>query len=221
MSDDQSKHLASQTFTTDDVEVIEKVRLHDGYFKIDRYTLRHRKHEGGWSMPVKREIFERGHAAAALLYDPDLEHLVFIEQFRPGAYAAFNSPWFDKNEHSPWTLECVAGIIDEGETPENVVKRECLEEANLHTLDMVPICHYLSSPGGTSESVFVYCARIDASNARGIHGLEHEGEDIRVICVPSETALRWLDEGRFDNALSLIAVQWFKLNHDEIKKEWS
>lgn len=216
MSDDTPS--ATETFTVDDVDVVEKVREHDGYFKVDRYELRHRKHEGGFTDVLHREIFERGHAVAVLMFDPMLDKLVFIEQFRPGAYAAFNSPWFDKDTHSPWLLECVAGIIDEGQSPEDVARRECMEEANCEVLDLTPVSHYLVSPGGTTESVFMFCARIDASQAGGVHGLDHEGEDIRVICVDTKTALTWLDQGRFTNSMALIAMQWFKLNLSTLKR---
>ncbi|HEY9080000.1 NUDIX domain-containing protein [Magnetovibrio sp.] len=221
MNDDFDKLQATENFTVDDVEVVEKVRAHDGYFKVDRYQLRHRKHEGGWTEVMSREIFERGHATAVFLFDPELDKVVFIEQFRPGAFAAFNSPWFDAKTHSPWVLECVAGIIDEGESPEDVARRECIEEANCAVVDMVPITHYLASPGGTTESIFLFCARIDASNVGGVHGLEHEHEDIRVISVDTDTAMAWLDQGRFINAMTLIAMQWFKLNLSDLRARWS
>lgn len=212
--------LSSDTFSAKDVEVLEKERAFDGYFKVDRYTLKHKKHSGGWSEPLQREIFERGHAVAVLLYDPDLEKLVFIEQFRPGAFAALSSPWFDAANQSPWLLECVAGIIDAGETPEAVAKRECIEEANCPVSDLVPITHYLASPGGTSESIYLYLGRTDASQAGGIHGLDSEGEDIRVLPVSTDTALKWLDEGRFNNAMTLIAMQWFQIHLPKLKQSW-
>lgn len=209
-----------QAFGADDVEVFERVRDHDGYFKIDTYFVRHKKFEGGLSEVMSREVFERGHAVAVLLFDPILDKLVLIEQFRIGAYAALASPWFDEKTHSPWLMECVAGIIDEGETPEDVAKRECLEEANCTVLALEPIAHYLVSPGGTTESVFLYCARVDASNAGGVHGLDHEHEDIRVFSVDAELALNWLSEGRYTNSMTLIAMQWFALNHPRLRALW-
>lgn len=209
-----------KTFTTDDVKVLDKVREHDGYFKVDKYTFEHRKHDGGWSEPLTREVFERGHAVCVVLFDPDLDRLVFVEQFRPGAFAALSSPWFDEKEQSPWLVECVAGIIDAGETPETVAKRESLEEANCEVTDLIPALHYLVSPGGTSESMFIYVGRTDASNAGGIHGLAHEGEDLRVFSVSTATALEWLDQGRFNNSMTLIAMQWFKINLVKIRATW-
>lgn len=205
--------------TRDDVDIIEKTTPFEGYFRIDRYRLRHRLFEGGWSGEMTREIFERGHAVAVLLYDPDLDTLVFIEQFRCGALAAASSPWFDAG-FSPWLLECIAGIIEDGESPEEVARREAVEEAGCEIGEIVSVCHYLVSPGGTTESMFVFCGRVDAQNAGGIHGLTEEHEDIRVLAVPSAEAFRWLDEGRFINAMTLIAMQWFRMNHETLRTRW-
>ena len=97
---------------------------------------------------ISREIFECGHAACCLLYDPDLDKLVLIEQFRTGAYAALASPWFDADETSPWLIEIIAGIIEDGEDPEAVVRREALEEAGCEIGEIEPLFHFLVSPGG-------------------------------------------------------------------------
>jgi ADP-ribose pyrophosphatase len=210
----------SPRLTRNDVEVVEKTTPFRGYFRIDRYALRHKLYEGGVSGLVTREIFERGHAVAVLLYDPGLDRVVFIEQFRAGAYAALASPWFGP-DFSPWLVEMVAGIIDAGETPQDVARREAREEAGCEILDLVPLYHYLVSPGGTSESVFVFCGRVDASGIGGIHGIDAEHEDIRVFTVPSEEAFAWLDAGRIANSLTLIALLWLRLNRADLRRRWA
>lgn len=202
-----------------DVEIVETTTPYKGYFRIDRYLLRHRLFEGGWSRTMMREVFERGHAATALLYDPDLDAVVLIEQFRIGACVATSTPWHDKN-FSPWLIECVAGIIEEGETPEQVIHRESMEETGCRVTDVLPIHRYMVSPGGTTETVMLYCARVDASNAGGIHGLTEEHEDIRVLVVPAAEAIAWLDQGKLVNAMAIIAIQWMKLNHARVRSEW-
>ncbi len=204
----------------DDVEVIEKTTRFDGFFRLDHYRLKHRLFEGGWSGVMSREVFERGHAVAALLFDPDLDLLVLIEQFRPGAYAALASPWFDESAHSPWLVEFIAGIIGEGETPEGVARREAVEEADCEIKEIIPLYHYLASPGGSSESVFIYCGRVDASEAGGIHGLTHEHEDIRVFTVGVKQAFQWLEAGEINNATTLIGLQWLYMNHERIRALW-
>lgn len=204
----------------DAVEVIEKKTLFDGFFHLDHYLLKHRLFEGGWSDVMSREVFERGHAVAVLLYDPDLDRIVFIEQFRPGAYAAMASNWFDENSDSPWLVELIAGMIGEGESPESVARREALEEANCDIREIIPVCHYLVTPGGSSESVFFFCARVDASEVGGVHGLAHEHEDIRVFTVGVKQAFEWLEAGKITNAMTLIGLQWFHMNHKSIRALW-
>jgi len=215
----KNEHEEIEVFTVADVEVIEKTSPFQGYFRVDKYRFRHRLHGGGMGAEISREIFERGHAANCLLYDADLDLLVFIEQFRPGAYAAITSPWFEGNT-SPWLIEVVAGIIDEGESPEEVVRREAVEEANCEILSIEPVCHYLVTPGGSSESVFVFCGQVDASNAGGVHGLKEEGEDIRVFTMTPNEAFSALDEGRINNSMTLIPLYWFRQNHVRLQAKW-
>ena len=178
---------------------------------MERFRLRHTLFAGGWSPVVERELFERGHAAALLPYDPVRDEVVLIEQFRIGALEAPGGAWL---------LEIVAGIIELGETPEEVVRRETVEEAGIEVAEVEPIYDYLVSPGGTSERITLLCGRVDASRAQGIHGLPHEGEDIRVLAVPFTTAWRWLEEGRIDNATPIVALQWLALNRKRLRLKW-
>ena len=203
-----------------EIDVVDVETPFDGYFRVDRYHLRHEQHAGGMGAEISREIFERGHAASCLLYDPDLDRVVLIEQFRAGAYAAKKSPWYD-DSLSPWLIEIVAGIIEEGEDPEQVIRREAVEEAGCEVHEMEPICHYLVTPGGSSESVFAFCGRVDASNVGGVHGLEEEGEDIRVFTATPEEAFEMLSDGRICNSMTMIPFLWFKENRDRLKAAWS
>ena len=144
---------------------------------------------------------------------------MLIEQFRPGAYAALASNWFGESA-SPWLIECVAGIIEKGERPEDVVRREAIEETGCPIGEIEPICHYLVSPGGTSESVFVFCGRVDASSASGVYGLTDEHENIRVFTLPAAEAFALIDTGRVINAMTIIALQWLHANHQRIRDGW-
>ena len=197
--------------TDKDVEILEKAEVFKGYFRVDRYRLRHRLFSGGWSEEMTREVFERGHAAAVLPYDPVRDAVVLIEQFRIGAYAA---------GHKPWLLEIVAGIIEDGEPAEAVVRREAVEEAGCDITDLMPISTYLVSPGGTSESIRIYCGRVDSKDLGGIHGIAEEHEDIRVVVTPFAEAEKMLVEGRIDNATALISLQWLALNRARLRELW-
>ena len=111
------------TFTKNDVEIIARETLYRGFFSLDLYRFRHRLFNGEMSGEVRREIFERGHAAVLLPFDPVRDEVVLVEQIRIAA--------FDTSE-SPWLLEMVAGMIEEGESVEDVVRREAVEEAGLN-----------------------------------------------------------------------------------------
>ena len=193
------------------VEIFEKTVGYQGFFRLDRYRLRHRLFSGAWSRTLVREVFERGHAAAVLPYDPVRDQVVLIEQFRIGALQAPGGPWL---------LEIVAGVIDPGETPEEVIRREAVEESGCPLQEIVPICEYLVSPGGTTERISLFCGRVDASQADGIHGVAEEGEDIRVVATPIDDAIAYLHAGRINAAAPIIALQWLMLNRDQLRRRW-
>jgi ADP-ribose pyrophosphatase len=193
------------------VELIEKQAAFSGYFRIDRLRLRFPLYEGGMSGEVVREVLERGRVAAVLLADPDNDAVVLIEQFRPGPYAAGDEPWM---------IEVVAGVIEGVESAEEMTRREAREEANCEISDLFPIMRFFTSPGASTESVTLFCGRVDSTNAGGVHGLEEEGEDIRVMVLPVNEALALLNEGKIVNAKTVIALQWLASHYDSVKKRW-
>lgn len=160
---------------------------------------------------MSRELFERGHAAAVLLYDANRDLLVLTEQFRPGALSA---GWH------PWLIEIAAGVIDAGETPEATAIREAREEAGAEIGDMIKIADVLASPGGSSETIRIFCASVDASGFGGIHGMADENEDIRTFTVATDEALGWINSGRINNSTTIVAVQWLALHRDAVRKRW-
>ena len=195
----------------DSVELIEKQAAFSGYFRIDRFRLRFPLYEGGMSREVSREVLERGQVAAVLLVDPNRDAVVLIEQFRPGPYAAGEQPWM---------IEAVAGVIEDNEDAAEMALREAKEEANCDITDLLPVMRFFTSPGASTESVTLFCGRVDSSNAGGVHGLEEEGEDIRVMVVSVGEALSLLADGKILNAKTIIALQWLASNYDAVKKRW-
>ena len=196
----------------EDVELMNREVVHDGFFRLDRYRLRHRQFAGGMGRLLTREILERGRVAAVLPVDPERDRVVLIEQFRPGAWAA---------DWDPWLLECVAGVLEPGETPEDLARREALEEAGCTITDLVPIATFLTSPGSTTETVRLFCGRVDSEGVGRLHGLAGEGEDIRVSVMAVEDAVALLDTGRIVNAKTIIALQWIARHYPSLKAQWS
>jgi len=199
-------------FSAADVEVRETKPLYSGFFSMMLYRLRHRLFRGGWSGEMTREVFLRTPAVAVLLYDPDRDAVVLVEQFRVGALAAGREPWM---------IEVVAGIVEPGESPEQVARREALEEAGCTVREIVPIADFQPSPGGCSEVITLLCGRVDARGIGGIHGLPDEHEDIRVTVVPADEAIAGLDAGLYKNGIALVALGWLARNRADLRQRWS
>jgi len=206
--------MIQQQYGQEDFEITERESCFEGFFKLDRFHFKHKRFDGSWSRSVGREVFIRGDATCVLLYDPVESSVVLVEQFRIGAVPLEREAI--KSGASPWLIELVAGINEVGEDPEDVARRESVEEANLELGELMPICHYLASPGGATEKVHLYCAHVNSREAGGVFGLAEEDEDIRVHVVPFDDALLMIESGQINNAAAIIALQWLELNRSRV-----
>lgn len=198
-------------FTRDDVEILRREELYKRFFRVEKVFLRHKLFNGGWGREIGRELFIRGEAVAVVLYDPVNDLIGLVEQFRVGAMDEPNGPW---------CYEVVAGMLEAGETPEEVARRELIEEANVSPYAMEYICNYLSSPGGSDEKLHLYCGLCDLSQAGGIYGLPEEGEDIKMHVLAAEDVFAELLEGAFNNAAALICLQWLQINRPRLQAQY-
>ncbi|AVI66558.1 ADP-ribose diphosphatase [Shewanella sp. NKUCC05_KAH] len=194
-------------FSQTDIEILGKKSLYQGFFSMDEYTFKHKLFAGGWSKPVTREVFERGHAVVVLPYDAKQDKVVLIEQVRFPALATAKSPWL---------LELVAGMIAPAETPLDVAHRELMEETGLMAKQIHSVNSYLASPGGSTERFYFYWADVDSNDARGLHGLAEEHEDIRLHVMSREQAYERVVAGEIDNASTVIGLQWLQLNYQQL-----
>ena len=198
-----------------DVDIINHHRGWDGYFKLDVYELRHKQFNGDQSQIIRREVLERGHAVAVLPYDPVRDEVVLIEQFRPATLSVHkNTP-----EMPAWLIEIVAGIVEPGETLQDVARRETIEESGCSIIGDLEIIipRYYASPGCSSETVQIFYGQVDSEKAGGLHGLDEEGEDIRVFTKSSDECFAMLRDGIFCNAPTIMAIQWLMLNRDRLR----
>jgi ADP-ribose pyrophosphatase len=196
-----------------DVEIVESRTAFERFLRVDVFRFRHRLFSGEWSTLRDYDVLRRGQAAAIVLYDPDRDSVVLVEQFRLPALLAGSSPW---------QLEAVAGLIDSGEAPPNVALRETREEAGLTLIgEPVPIQRYVPSSGGSDESVFLFCGRVDSTTAAGVHGLAEEHEDIRVVVKTLAEIEALLDHGAIESGHTLIALYWVLRHRDEVRQRWA
>jgi len=199
-------------FNANDVTVEKRETVFQGFFRMDKLWLTHARFDGREMPTFTRELFVRGDATCVLPYDPERDEVVLLEQFRLGALG---------RDQSPWLLELVAGMNEDGEAPEEVARREAEEEAGLTFSHLEKVCDYLVSPGGTTELVHLYCGQVSTEDAGGLYGLEHEHEDIRAHVVLADEAIAMIQDGRINNAAAIIAIQWLQLNRERLRKEWS
>ncbi len=193
------------------VELLEREACFRGFYAVDRLHLRHSQFRGGIGPVIRRELFVRHDAVCVLPYDAQRDSVVLIEQFRVGALGKADNPWL---------IELVAGLIDKDESPEEVARREAVEEADLQLGALWPVARYFPSPGGSDERVYLYVGQCSSEGAGGIHGLAEEGEDIRVHVMSLDAALRLVEDGRIDNAASIMALQWLALNRERVRQAW-
>ncbi len=201
----------SLKFAEDDVKVLASETAYQGFFTISKEVLSHRLFEGGWSEPLTREVFQRGDAVGVLPFDVQRDELILVEQFRPGAR---------RKGQSAWMLELVAGVVDPGESDEQVAKREAEEEAGCVIDRLVPVANYFPSAGACSEQVRLFCGRVRSHSAGAVMGLETEGENILVHALPRAEVLQLLAAGKINNGHTLIVLQWLALNGDALRKQW-
>jgi ADP-ribose pyrophosphatase len=196
-----------------DIEIIEATKAFERLLRVDVFRFRHRLFSGQWSALRSYDVLRRGQAASLVLYDPDQESVVMVEQFRLPALLAGSSPW---------QLETAAGLIDSGETPVAVAIRETQEETGLVPIGApILIQRYLPSNGGSDESVFLFCGRVDSTVAAGVHGLAEEHEDIRVAVKTLAEIEAMLDQGAIESGHTLIGLYWLLRHRDHLRRLWA
>ncbi|MEX2631309.1 MAG: NUDIX domain-containing protein [Tistlia sp.] len=200
-----------RSFDEGAVEILERTTLHHHWLRVDRFRLRHRRFAGGWTAALDREILVRGEIAVVLPYDPERDEIVLVEQFRLPAFVGGGDAW---------QIEPVAGMVDPGEGGPAAARRELAEEAGLACTALVEACRYFPSPGGNSQRMHFYLARVDTARAGGLFGMAAEDEDIQVHILPVARAFELLDAGRFQGGPTLIALLWLARHRERLRAEW-
>jgi ADP-ribose pyrophosphatase len=176
---------------------------HFGFFGLEVQTLRHVRFDGSLSAPLRREVFQMGDAVTVLPYDPKLDRVLLIEQFRTGP--------FGRGDPCPWTLEAIAGRIDPGETPEDAARREAVEEAGLTLGRLEKIAEYYPSPGAITEYVYSYLALCDLPDSvAGDFGKDDEAEDIRSHLVSFDAFMALVETGEIATAPLVLTALWLQ-----------
>lgn len=183
------------------VKLHTRQRLLEDFFVVDAVEVSYEREDGSLSGPVRLLCLERGDAVAAVLVDPVARRAVLVRQFR---YPTLG-------RHRGWIEELVAGMVDEGESPEQAVRREILEETGLAVDRLERLYDFYVSPGGSTERVHLFYAETDLETRHGPGGgVATESEDIEVLEIPFESLWPRLDAGEFHDAKTLVGLQWLR-----------
>jgi len=168
------------------MKIVQRTRVYDGFYKLSQLTLQDGEQQ------LKRERFEPGHAAAALVFDTQRQQYLLTRQYRIGAEGE--------------VLEIAAGMIDKDEQAEATIRREIQEELGYEVDQLQEIVTMWPSPGGSAETIAVFYAEVSRKTGEG-GGLADENEQIEVVELSREA----LASQKFEDAKTLIAVQWARL----------
>ncbi|MDE1174339.1 MAG: NUDIX domain-containing protein [Parvibaculaceae bacterium] len=202
-------HLVPSPRTLADIDILERRTIGQGWGKLERFKLRHRRYDGAWSAPIERDLYTIAEVMVVIPYDPALDAILLVEQFR-----TCGLHWGE----ATWLVEGIAGIVEPGEDPRETARREAVEEGNCEIRDIMPIMTGYSSPGGYGERAHLFAARADLSGAGGgVHGLADEGEDIRALVVSLDEAYAAGQDGRIQDLKTVLMVQWLVLNRARLQ----
>jgi|694.fasta_scaffold18259_6 ADP-ribose pyrophosphatase len=177
-------------------------------FKIEEITLQ----KG--DKKIKRQIFDRGNAIAALVYNTETKKFLFVDQYRAGTNGNM--------------LEIVAGGIEKSEKPEDAVRREIAEELGYKVDKITHIKDFYVSPGANTEITALFYVEVSEKISEG-GGVDDE--DIKIVEVEDlglsgNVFFENIDNGvlkppyQMIDAKSIIAINWW-VSNSMMKSLWT
>ena len=188
--------------------------VYKGFFSVEEHDLSYRKFNNQQSSILTRSALISSDAVIVLPYDPVNDRILLIEQFRAGPYV--------KGDENPWVLEPIAGLIDEGETPESAGIREAQEEALLEIKRLELVARSYPSPGISTEFFHQYIGIVellDSSNL--IAGLQSENEDIRSHIFEYEQFFEMIESGKVKVGPLILLGLWLSKNRNRLREKYS
>ena len=175
--------------------------LSDNYYTLRKASFDFQRTDGNWQQQ-ERESYDLGDAAAVLPVDASRGLVILIKQFR--------WPVFEWG-YKKLLVEVIAGKLD-GDTPLDCITREAMEEAGVAIANPRLVTHCFVSPGAVKERASMFLAEYDSTAPRAQGGgHEHEGEDIEVLELPLDEALKMIASGEIVDMKTIMLLQAAKL----------
>lgn len=178
--------------------------LSENWGTLKKTVFDYRRRDGSWETQT-RETYDRGNGAAIIPYDPDRDTVLLVRQFRFAAYVT---------GHDEPLIEACAGLLD-ADDPETAIRREAEEELGYRLRDVRFLFSPFVTPGSVTERLWFYAASYTPGD-RVSDGGGHpdEGEDIEVLEMPLDEALRAITDGRIMDAKTIILLQHLQLERE-------
>jgi nudix-type nucleoside diphosphatase (YffH/AdpP family) len=176
--------------------------LSDDWYVLKKTTFDYQRKDGTWQTQ-SRETYDRGNGATILLYNRERRTVILTRQFRFPAYV---------NHHSGMLIEACAGLLDEN-NPEECIRRETEEETGYRLTNVTKVFEAFMSPGSVTERLFFFVAEYsEKDKLTDGGGLKSDGEDIDVLELPFDEALRMIQSGEIMDGKTIMLLQYAWIN---------
>jgi nudix-type nucleoside diphosphatase (YffH/AdpP family) len=183
------------------IRILQEDVLSDDWARLTRYKILYRRRDGATETQI-RQVYDRGHGAAILPYDPVRRTVLLVRQFRLPAYVT---------GHPEPLIEACAGLLDEND-PETAIAKEAEEELGYHLKRPRLVFAPYMSPGSVSERLYHFVAEyVPGDRIAEGGGAAHEGEDIEILEPEIDMALQMIDDGRIIDAKTILLLQYVRL----------
>ncbi|EME1981962.1 NUDIX domain-containing protein [Cronobacter sakazakii] len=184
------------------VRIVETQTLSDDWYVLKKYTFDYQRRDCQWQRQ-SREAYDRGNGATILLYNRAERCVILTRQFRLPVFL---------NGYDNVLTETAAGLLDEAE-PEVRIRAEAEEETGYLVDNVEKVFEAYMSPGSVTEKLYFFIGEYDPARRRGAGGgVAQEGEDIEVVKMPIDDALRAVREGEIVDAKTIMLLQYAALN---------
>lgn len=186
------------------VKIINIKNLSNAYYKLDKVDFDFQTNNGSWQTQ-SRECYDRGDGAAILLYNPTKKTVILTKQFRMPSYLNGNA--------TGMMIEVCAGLLDE-DNPESCIIKEVEEETGFKISNPKKVFELYSTPGAVTEKIHYFVAEYNDEMKISVGGgLEEEHEEIEVLEINFDTALKMISKGEINDAKTVVLLQFAKLNN--------
>ncbi|MEI6264358.1 MAG: GDP-mannose pyrophosphatase NudK [Sphingobacteriia bacterium] len=188
----------------DNIKIVDTKILSDNWYVLRKITYEYSKSDGT-KLTQSREAYDRGNGSTILLFNKEQKTVILTRQFR--------LPTFINGNETGMLIEACAGLLDK-DNAEECIRRETEEETGYKITEVRKIFEAYMSPGSVTEVLYFFIAEYTKEmkiNAGG--GVEHEEENIEVLEIDIEQAMRMIETGEIKDGKTIMLLQYIKLNN--------